>query len=384
MEKFRMGIDESAALRMSSIVHAATGNSQAGGAMAAKAAQPVLAETAALRDNASCQQSATLGLDAVQEADLSHGLTFYQHMFAGAVAGVVEHTLMFPVDTIKTRMQAVAMNGSASVVGRQSILPQMSMFAAMTNVIRNEGAKGLYRGISAMGLGAGPAHAVYFATYESAKEMLGGNRPGHHPLVYGAAGAAATFCEDAVFTPMDVVKQRLQVGNSPYKGIFDCIRRTYASEGFAAFYRSFPTRLLMNIPFTSVHFTTYESSKLFLANVLGHEDDNEEKLVTHLVAGGSAGALAGAVTTPLDVLKTRLQTQGVAVEAGASSSLQQLSSLSVFKGMQHLVREEGFAALWRGLTPRVVFYTPAAAICWGTYEYMKSAITSRVKERGDR
>ena len=61
----------------------------------------------------------------------------------------------------------------------------------------------------------------------------------------------------------------------------------------------------MNIPFTAIHFATYESCKKILAL---HED---ESLAVQLAAGGTAGGVSAAATTPLDVVKTRLQLEGV-------------------------------------------------------------------------
>ena len=61
----------------------------------------------------------------------------------------------------------------------------------------------------------------------------------------------------------------------------------------------------MNVPFTAIHFATYESAKKLLK---GHE---EESLAVQLLAGGTAGAAAAAATNPLDVVKTRLQLEGV-------------------------------------------------------------------------
>lgn len=54
-------------------------------------------------------------------------------------------------------------------------------------------------------------HAIYFATYEMSKEMLGGNKPGHHPIASASAASIATIISDGLMTPVDVVKQRLQV-----------------------------------------------------------------------------------------------------------------------------------------------------------------------------
>ena len=84
-----------------------------------------------------------------------------------------------------------------------------------------------------------PAHALYFATYEVAKQSLGVQRSSHAPLSTAAAGAMATVVNDALMTPGDVVKQRLQLANSPYEGMLDCIVKTYRSEGIHAFFRSY-------------------------------------------------------------------------------------------------------------------------------------------------
>ena len=90
-----------------------------------------------------------------------------------------------------------------------------------------------------------PAHALYFATYEVAKEALGGNASGHHPVSTAVAGSIATIVNDGVMTPSDVVKQRLQVANSPYRGMTDCILRVTREEGLAAFFKSYRTTVSM-------------------------------------------------------------------------------------------------------------------------------------------
>eukprot|EP00877_Chromochloris_zofingiensis_P010962 jgi/Chrzof1/6119/Cz17g10140.t1 len=129
-------------------------------------------------------------------------LQHMQHMAAGAAAGIMEHVAMYPVDTIKTRMQALSHPGQR--------LHRSSVTDAIQAVVRREGIGGLYRGVGAVALGAGPAHALYFAVYEHAKDWLGGNAEGHHPVATATAGISATLVNEAVMTPVDVVKQRLQ------------------------------------------------------------------------------------------------------------------------------------------------------------------------------
>lgn len=177
-------------------------------------------------------------------------------MVAGATAGVMEHVFMFPVDTIKTRMQALPRIGGET--------PRYKgVWDAFGRIVREEGGRKLYRGFPATVLGAIPSHAAHFATYETVKHHFGGSKQGHHPLINGMAGAAATCAHDAIITPLDVVKQRLQVYNSAYAGVWQCIKKTALTEGLSAFYASYPTTVAMNVPFQAVHFAAYESFKIF-------------------------------------------------------------------------------------------------------------------------
>ena len=357
---------------------------------------------------------------------------FYKHMAAGAVAGTTEHTAMFPLDTIKTRMQTAATR--ANDVSSSSFFRHAtaSTRAAAAAVIETEGVRGLYRGVAAVGIGVGPAHAVYFATYERMKRALGGDQKGeHNPLAHALAGSCATVVGDAVQTPVDTVKQRLQMAHSPYAGVWDCVRGTVRSQGFGALYRSYPTTLAMNVPFTAIHFTAYESAKIALGKhawFRGGRDGelDEETFAAQFAAGGLAGGLASAATNPLDVVKTRMQThcevaecevglsvkpelqpgtgKGVCAITGdpvackATSvsepspgakpspssagwaanknvrSVNPYGSSSLPAAMRAVVAEEGAAGLLRGIGPRVLFHIPAGAISWATYEAGKRVL----------
>jgi hypothetical protein len=70
------------------------------------------------------------------------------------------------------------------------------------------------------------------------KRVLNADDSGHHPAATAVAGACATVVADAILTPLDTVKQRLQIANSPYSGMLDCASRTLRDEGWQAFFRS--------------------------------------------------------------------------------------------------------------------------------------------------
>jgi hypothetical protein len=83
----------------------------------------------------------------------------------------------------------------------------------------------------------------------------------------------------------------------------------------------------------------------------------------HLVCAAIAGSSAGIITTPLDVIKTRIQTDKVLVQRGMLSAFQM--AVSAIK------KEEGMFGFTRGAMARALYFAPSAAIVWSTYEIVK-------------
>ncbi|KAK6075246.1 hypothetical protein SCUP515_06023 [Seiridium cupressi] len=270
-----------------------------------------------------------------------------QNMVAGAFAGIA------------TRMQIV--NSSTAYKG---------MVDGTMRIAAGEGILKLWRGMSSVVVGAGPAHAVYFATYEAVKHAMGGNQVGvHHPLAAATSGAAATIASDAFMNPFDahlsaVIKQRMQIKNSSkmYRSMWDCARYVYRNEGLSAFYVSYPTTLSMTVPFTALQFLAYESISTSM------NPDKKYDPITHCTAGAVAGGFAAALTTPMDVIKTMLQTRGSATDP-------ELRSVNGFMaGCRLMYRREGMRGFFKGVKPRIVTTMPSTAICWSAYEFSKTLL----------
>uniref|UniRef100_A0A8C5MWN5 Mitoferrin-1 n=1 Tax=Leptobrachium leishanense TaxID=445787 RepID=A0A8C5MWN5_9ANUR len=273
---------------------------------------------------------------------LPEGSSHVIHMLAGAVAGVLEHTVMYPVDSVKTRMQSLQPDPNAKYKG---------VGEALRRMIRTEGLQAPLRGINVTVLGAGPAHALYFACYEKMKTVIGGmiNHSGNSHVA-------------------NVVKQRMQMYNSPYRSMLDCIRTVGRTEGVGAFYRSYTTQLIMNVPFQAIHFIMYEFTQERL------NPQRQYHPGTHIVSGAIAGAVAAAATTPLDVCKTLLNTQ----ENMALSSVQVSGHLS---GMVNAIRTVyqlgGVKGYFKGMQARIIYQMPSTAIAWSVYEFFKYFLAKR-------
>lgn len=296
----------------------------------------------------------------------SHNTSVY--VMAGAAAGIMEHCVMYPVDSIKTRLQSLRPHPKASYSGVSD---------AFRKISQREGVFRPLRGINVVALGAGPSHALYFSSYEMSKRLLGSHVDSSH-VVTACSGAIATLFHDGLMNPCEVIKQRLQVYDSPYKGVFNCANHILRTEGITAFYRSFTTQLTMNIPFHCVHFLTYE----FMRESLNPEGGYNPK--AHLWAGAAAGGIAAAVTNPLDVAKTLLNTQekGVVLEASIKKShaKKRLVVTGMFNALRTIHMLRGFKGYFRGMQARVIYQMPSCAISWSVYEFFKHYLSLSITE----
>ncbi|KAM8794648.1 mitoferrin-1 [Eudromia elegans] len=290
---------------------------------------------------------------------LPSGASLRTHMAAGAVAGIMEHTVMYPVDSVKTRMQSLQPDPKAQY---------RSVYQALKRMVLTEGLWRPLRGINVTVLGAGPAHAMYFACYEKMKKTLSEaiQHGGNSHLANGLAGSVATLLHDAVMNPAEVVKQRMQMFNSPHASVLACVRTVLRTEGLGAFYRSYSTQLTMNVPFQAIHFVSYE----FLQERVNPRREYNPR--SHVVAGAAAGAVAAAATTPLDVCKTLLNTQ----ESTALSSANIRGHLSgMANAFGAVYRLGGLPGFFKGVQARVIYQMPSTAIAWSVYEFFKYFLT---------
>jgi solute carrier family 25 iron transporter 28/37 len=271
------------------------------------------------------------------------------NFISGAIAGTAEHCGMYPIDTIKTHLQA---NKNSKII------------KTTLDIWKKEGLRGYFRGITAVFWGAAPAHAVYFSVYELLKNHLINRFMIHEHLAFSIAGVIATLMSDAIFCPTDAIKQRRQLNVKEYSGTFHAAKVIIKNEGIKALYAGYTTTVIMNIPYGAIYFPMYEYSKKKL-NKRFSNNNQEYISFVHTFAGGFAGIIASGITNPLDVAKTKLQTQG---DLGVKYR-------GLLDAMYKIWLEDGVRGYLRGIGPRMMFNSLSAGICWTTYEYMKYFLT---------
>mmetsp|Transcript_89453 Transcript_89453/g.186891 ORF Transcript_89453/g.186891 Transcript_89453/m.186891 type:complete len:329 (+) Transcript_89453:102-1088(+) len=279
-------------------------------------------------------------------------MPFWQHAVAGSCAGIVEHVSMYPIDTIKTHMQASPTSMSVSEATRQ--------------VLQRQGLRGMMRGAAVIGAGCVPAHAGFFGSYELAVEKFGGEEDANRALRMAGCGGLATIVHDAVLTPHDVIKQHLQLGR--HSGAVDAAWSLWRQAGITGFYRSLPVALAMNIPFTGILVACNDSLRrtFKVDEMMRGPGGFVAAAPWHFMCAGISGGIAGGLTTPLDVVKTRVQTQETTTRGATSSILQCCTSI---------IRQQGLRGLFRGALPRVMLSTPSAAVSWSAYETIRGYLS---------
>ena len=262
------------------------------------------------------------------------------HVVSGVVAGATVETALYPIDTIKTRMQVARVAAGGGYHGS-------------VNMWRH-----LYKGLGGNLVGVVPSCALFFAVYEPAKRYLSrrdddqerGGSVGAHLLAAASAGLASSL----IRVPTEVVKSRLQTGQ--FVRPRDALWHIATREGvFAGLFAGFGSFLLRDLPFDAIEFASYEQMKLRWVAWMNTHGENDGEKIRQLrrhetaVIGGCAGVFTGAVTTPLDVVKTRLMTQGNASSSGG------VRYRGVVDCVVRMVAEEGWRSLFKGVGPRVTW-----------------------------
>ncbi|KAK3053321.1 hypothetical protein LTR09_005490 [Extremus antarcticus] len=329
---------------------------------------------------------------------------------AGAFAAFTVDLIVYPLDTIKTRIQSpdykrIYTNGAEGAVNR-------ALF------------RGGYQGVGSVIIATLPSSGAFFTTYEGVKSVISDRNPTVNgkaflpqPLIHAAASGTAELVSCAILTPAEVIKQNAQmVDNSPGKprvnATLQTIRRFQSNP--LALWRGYTALAGRNLPFTALQFPLFERIKV---SIKRYRDEKGIRTNTLLegglitaVSAGTGGSLAAVVTTPVDVVKTRIMLaaaesaaedqkpgKGAVVDATGKTvqdakqtvkdAVKNLTKPPSRKGSMQIAREivadAGIKGLFRGGLLRGMWTMLGSGLYLGVYETGRIYLASRRGESLD-
>ncbi|SMQ55434.1 unnamed protein product [Zymoseptoria tritici ST99CH_3D7] len=309
--------------------------------------------------------------DALEEANINPAEgNLAKDLFSGAVGGVAQVLIGQPFDIVKVRLQTTTQYTGALDCARR--------------ILANEGASAFYKGTLTPLIGIGACVSVQFGAFNYAKRFLEARNastssslttsPVPSPLSYTqyyTAGAFAGLANTALSSPIEHVRIRLQTqphgAGKLYSGPLDCIAKLSRSPSIArGLYRGTPVTLLREAQAYGFWFLTFE----YLMNTdVARNRIQRKDIPTWKVAlyGGLAGEMLWISSYPFDVVKSKMQTDGLGVGERKYKSARDC--------VGKVFRSEGLGGFWRGVGPTLLRAMPVSAGTFAVVEMTMRAIS---------
>lgn len=268
---------------------------------------------------------------------------------AGGLASGLSTSLLHPVDTIKTRVQTSTLS-----------------FPEVISRIPEIGVRGLYRGSIPAILGQFTSHGLRTGIFEATKLVLINVAPMLPEIqVQSLASFCSTLLGTATRIPCEVLKQRLQAGL--FDNVGQAIVGTWQQDGLKGFFRGTGVTLCREVPLYVAGMGLYAESKKLAQHLLARELEPWETIAVGALSGG----IAAVITTPFDVLKTRMMT---------APHGQRISTRMVAFA---ILRHEGPLGFFKGALPRFFWVAPLGAMNFAGYELAKKAMIKSEEASSD-
>lgn len=303
------------------------------------------------------------------------------HFVAGGIGGMVGAVTTCPLDVVKTRLQSDVYHSIYNKTPKSSnpIIKAGQHFKETGTVIRdlyvNEGTRALFKGLGPNLVGVIPARSINFFTYGATKEMVSSNfNNGQEATwIHLVAGINAGFVTSTATNPIWLIKTRLQLDKTKgrhYKNSWDCLVYVAKNEGIKGLYKGLSASYLGGIEST-LQWVLYEQMKSFINKksiethgISANNKTTRDYVIEWSARSGAAGAakfIASLITYPHEVVRTRLRQAPL-------ESTGKPKYTGLIQCFKLVIKEEGLASIYGGLTPHLLRTVPNSIIMFGTWE----------------
>ncbi|KAJ6798663.1 mitochondrial substrate carrier family protein B-like isoform X1 [Iris pallida] len=182
-------------------------------------------------------------------------------LLGGGLAGITAASITYPLDLVRTRLAA-----------QTNQIYYRGISHSLQSICRDEGTRGLYKGLGATLLGVGPNIAISFSAYETLRSRWQLERPHDSPvLVSLVCGSLSGIASSTVTFPLDLVRRRMQLEGAGGRarvyntGLFGTFGHIIRCEGFRGLYRGILPEYYKVVPGVGIVFMTYEILKSCLS-----------------------------------------------------------------------------------------------------------------------
>eukprot|EP00297_Palpitomonas_bilix_P007359 CAMPEP_0113888746 /NCGR_PEP_ID=MMETSP0780_2-20120614/13056_1 /TAXON_ID=652834 /ORGANISM="Palpitomonas bilix" /LENGTH=414 /DNA_ID=CAMNT_0000877655 /DNA_START=213 /DNA_END=1457 /DNA_ORIENTATION=- /assembly_acc=CAM_ASM_000599 len=217
---------------------------------------------------------------AAAASSFSSSVPRWVHFSAGGVGGTIGAVATCPLEVVKTRLQSTNHTLTTSARMPRASIPSfgsrlLSPVFAVKSIAKEEGVRGLFRGVDTLIVGVAPTRAIYFFTYSAMKVELARLGAGDGPMAHLGSACIAGFVTCTAINPLHFVRTRLQLQYESFKKGSErelakgkdalwVIKTVYKEEGIRGFYKGLAASYLGIIE-NVIQFTLYEFFKKGLA-----------------------------------------------------------------------------------------------------------------------
>ncbi|KAG0244714.1 mitochondrial carrier domain-containing protein [Mortierella sp. GBAus27b] len=344
-------------------------------------------------------------------------IDFQKYYFYGTVLNVPPILLMYPMRTVRLLQQR-----------RSSVPVSSSIFKVIKDVHQKNGFRALYAGATVFSLGLTTTKIVQFATYDylsqktRENDYFGVEALKNPTLLSGMLGTASSVVTTLFVVPFDMVSQQITIAKAGAHGnvatvpgsttatcvapaivpeaagtaaavhpsqmpIGEALKLQIKQEGVRFLFRGYVATLMAAIPFFAAYFPAYEVSRVWVKDGIEYVRSRQpnspspfpasewHQLIISSVAGSMASLAGVLVSSPSDMVKTRIQTEQRLQPMNGSGPKAPMPSLKWMDVFMEIWRKEGFRKFFSGTKARAILAVPGGALNFIIFDFVRSIST---------